>query len=445
LGLGDATVFGYGLGSMTTRWSRLTGPATVRFFARAALVLRESVRTFQRNRGAEAAATLAYYSFLGLVPLVLLVMFLLSRMLLSSQAAMDAVREVFEQIFPQLATDIVNEMHKLSQQRAWSALSAVILFWSVTPLAGAARRAMTRVLAPDRTVNFFRERLRDALGAFTLLALFLLVVFGRIAKGTLSDRLGLDRLAGAGWLGGVRALGLSVLALMLFYLIFSPVRLRLRHLVAGASVAAALLFVMRPAFAIFLRFNPDYGFAFGSLKAVFLLLTWVYLSFVAILLGAETIANARRSDAVMLSSFLDRAIRWSRLKQALVEPFVRRLAAGERVFGEGDAGREMFYVRQGSVRIRHRGRLLRTMKSGDYFGELSMLIDTPRTADAEAAEAHTELVAISRENLDIILRDNPHVVFNLLRELAIRLKATNDLVAADREAGETPRVPSRDR
>ena len=52
--------------------------------------------------------------------------------------------------------------------------------------------------------------------------------------------------------------------------------------------------MIRPLFGWFLSVNPDYGYAFGSLKAIFLLLIWVYYTFAAVLLGAEILAALRR-------------------------------------------------------------------------------------------------------------------------------------------------------
>ncbi|MCU0583979.1 MAG: cyclic nucleotide-binding domain-containing protein, partial [Syntrophales bacterium] len=55
----------------------------------------------------------------------------------------------------------------------------------------------------------------------------------------------------------------------------------------------------------------------------------------------------------------------------------------------------MFYILSGAVRILRKGQLLREMAAGDYFGEMAMLIQAPRTAAAVAASPDTRLVVIS--------------------------------------------------
>ena len=63
---------------------------------------------------------------------------------------------------------------------------------------------------------------------------------------------------------------------------------------------------------------------------------------------------------------------------------------------------------------------------GGYFGEMSMLLDAPRTATAEGGPDGAELVEVARGNFDVLLRENPEIVQRLLRELADRLRRTNE-------------------
>ena len=58
-----------------------------------------------------------------------------------------------------------------------------------------------------------------------------------------------------------------------------------------------------------------------------------------------------------------------------------------------------------------------------------MLINTPRTATARATEEGTALIVIARNNFDTILRDNPTIGQSILREMAQRLKDTNERIA----------------
>lgn len=392
-----------------------------------ALLFREAWASLNRNHSLEAAAAMAYYGFFALIPLLLLVVYLASRFLVASQGALEAIESLGAQLFPDLGGILVRELRTLSHQRVWTALGALVLFWSVTPLAATARAAFSRSFAPERPLPLWRAKLRDIAGALTLLAIFLLIVVGRIAYGALAPRIA------GGWaapaIHWAISFSLTVLALSAFFAVLVPVRLSWREVLGGAVLGAALLFVLRPAFAAFLRFNPNYGFAFGSLKAVFLVIVWVYLCCVVLLLAAEIMANVRRRDTALLRLFFDApGGRARRAARSLAGKFERQYDDGEIIFEEGAPGHSMYFVQTGAVRLDRGGQPLHTVRAGDFFGEISMLIDGPRTAAAVAAAADTRVIEISRENFETILRDYPRVAVTILKELAARLKATDERI-----------------
>jgi CRP-like cAMP-binding protein len=78
------------------------------------------------------------------------------------------------------------------------------------------------------------------------------------------------------------------------------------------------------------------------------------------------------------------------------------------------------------------------MVVGDYFGEMAMLIQAPRTAAAIAAAPDTRLVVISESNLETILRENPKIVVSFLKEMSGRLRSVNEKVDDCSERKEIP-------
>lgn len=71
--------------------------------------------------------------------------------------------------------------------------------------------------------------------------------------------------------------------------------------------------------------------------------------------------------------------------------------AGKVLMREGDNGSEFFVLVDGSVGIDRGGERLRTMESGDFFGEIALLAEGPRTATATAASDSKLLVLGHRE------------------------------------------------
>jgi CRP/FNR family cyclic AMP-dependent transcriptional regulator len=93
----------------------------------------------------------------------------------------------------------------------------------------------------------------------------------------------------------------------------------------------------------------------------------------------------------------------TRLAAALEE---KNFSEGERVFSEGDAADAMYFVHEGSVRIEKRAsasadavKTLAVLTSGDYFGEMALFDQKPRSASA-VAQGATTLLRLSKPTFD---------------------------------------------
>jgi hypothetical protein len=127
-----------------------------------------------------------------------------------------------------------------------------------------------------------------------------------------------------------------------------------------------------------------------------------------------------------------------------LKDFIVRFKAGELIFREGDAGSEMFIVQSGAVEI-YRDRanqvqVLALMEKGDFFGEMSVLEGSPRTACARAAE-DSEVIEITSAIFDRMIRGNIEIAVRMLRKLSSRLQESqgkSDIPHAD-GASEAPK------
>ncbi|MBI4839057.1 MAG: YihY family inner membrane protein [Nitrospirae bacterium] len=392
-------------------------------------ILKESAKSFQKNNNTGTSAALAYYSFFALIPLLLLVIYLLGNFILSSQAALRGVEALASQMFPQFKTVITNEIFSLSQHKnVWGILSVVALFWSITPLAGGLRNAFLKIYKSDKKISFLKAKLFDSAAVLMILTLFTLLVLSQIFYSVIVNTIFKKLPFFLEAVNIAAPLFMIMLFMSFFYLIFSPVKLKTGYILTGAAVTALLWALMSPLFSIFLTYNPDYGVAFGSLKAVFILFVWVYYSFSVILFGIEVIANVRKKEALLLKGvFLEPQVS-DKKHRRLMKKFGKSYNSGEIIFKEGDIGSDMFFVLSGAVSISKNKQTLKTMKEGDYFGEMSMLIQSPRTAAAVADGPDTEILSISQDNFEIILKEEPKVLLSVLKEMAQRLKSTMEYI-----------------
>lgn len=113
----------------------------------------------------------------------------------------------------------------------------------------------------------------------------------------------------------------------------------------------------------------------------------------------------------------------------------RVFRAGEVIFREGDEPRdEAYLVHAGRVdvskKVGDEQRLLRTYVKGELLGELGLFGGSPRSATAVATEPVT-LMVIPAKRLAHLVRTNPALAVAIIRDLSIKLRATNELLAAE--------------
>ncbi len=393
----------------------------------AGFVLRQSLLSFLRNKGMDKAAVLAYNSFFALFPLTLLLLFVAGRYMASSQVTMDAIERVVSQMMPMFSSVIMREVEGLSIQKTWGGISLFLLLWGVIPLAGAIRGAFDQIYKRERALPFLKEKLLDGAAVFLMLVMLFLLVAGEIAYAVMGSII-------AGKMPLVLRLTdillpvlVTVTFLSIIHYVFAPVRLRVFAVLTGGLVTAILLGLMGPVFTAIMKFNPDYGFAFGSLKAVFMLLIWIYYSFVTILIGIEVAACIHWREAILVRELFVSPEKRHKLAERLRQ-YRQGYDENHVLFNEGDPGEAMYYIISGAVRLMKGAQVLRVMRDGEYFGEMAMLLKANRSATAIVSEPGTQLVSISATNMDAMLRQNPAVILALLQEMAQRLKTTDALL-----------------
>lgn len=106
---------------------------------------------------------------------------------------------------------------------------------------------------------------------------------------------------------------------------------------------------------------------------------------------------------------------------------------GDRVLKEGGSSHNLFLVLDGTLEVRHRGRLLDVLGPGDVFGEIAFLLDLPRQFDVYAATSGVRILALSDGTLNKLIAEEPalaaKLLLNISRMLCARLIKAN--TAAD--------------
>jgi CRP-like cAMP-binding protein len=99
------------------------------------------------------------------------------------------------------------------------------------------------------------------------------------------------------------------------------------------------------------------------------------------------------------------------------------LRAGKVLTTEGTRGREFFVLLEGSADVRSNTRLLPALGPGDFFGEIALVTDVPRTATVTTTTPVRALVITDRAFREL-MRAEPEIQGKVLEAVAQRLAAT---------------------
>ena len=96
------------------------------------------------------------------------------------------------------------------------------------------------------------------------------------------------------------------------------------------------------------------------------------------------------------------------------------LGKGKEMTRQGSRGREFFVLLEGDADVDKDGRRINTLGPGDFFGEIALVSDTPRTATVTATSPVRALVITDR-SFKRLLKDIPEIQSKVLSALAERL------------------------
>jgi CRP-like cAMP-binding protein len=115
------------------------------------------------------------------------------------------------------------------------------------------------------------------------------------------------------------------------------------------------------------------------------------------------------------------------LKRVAALARMRRYGSGTSIVRAGDAGTAFFVLVDGTARVLPPKGRARRLGAGDFFGEMALLDDSPRSAHV-VADGEVLVMTISRNGFGKLLKSEPALAQELLRTLAARLRAAERTV-----------------
>ncbi|SNZ13505.1 membrane protein [Natronoarchaeum philippinense] len=226
------------------------------------------------------AASIAYYVFFSILPLLLLVLAIGS--LVGGESFADQIVSAISGSLSSEGETVVSGALSDPQGRASASfIGTVALLWSSLKMFRALDIAFDEVYRPDAETSLL-DQIRDGLLALALIGLAIVFMIGLGAVIGLAEAFGVPFLNVVGWLALVA--GLLVVFLPLYY-VMPPVEMTAGEALPGAVFAAGGWLALQVGFQIYASQAGNYD-AYGVLGAILLFLTWLYFAGVIVLLGA---------------------------------------------------------------------------------------------------------------------------------------------------------------
>jgi membrane protein len=287
-------------------------------------VVRRTVTEMVADRITIIAAGVAFYWFLAVFPLLFAAIGLLD-VVNASPTTADTLKDAIRQALPGDAATILTEAVTEAQGRASAGgVTALVVGIAIALWSASSGMASTQVgldvaydVPKDRT--FVKKRLVGF--ALLLAALVLggigvtLLVFGEPVSGFIADHLPLGD--SFGWLWTLARWGITLVAVTLLFAVFywiGPNRQppNWKWLSPGGLLATLLWLLASLGFSLYVSgFGGSYAETYGALAGVVVLILWLYLSALAVLVGAELNGELERQRALMADRE-ERAARLSR-------------------------------------------------------------------------------------------------------------------------------------
>jgi membrane protein len=264
------------------------------------------------------AGAIAYALFLALPSTLLLSLGLFS--VLAGPETVDTVMEKVGTVVPAEAVTLLEDtLTRIieSQSGGWAmiAVGGVLALWAATSAMTTLMTALNRAYEREETRGFVRQRLTAlvmlALGLLAFGLVLGLLVLGPHVSEWVGEAVGLESLLSWLWWAAqwpVLLAGLFAVFATILYFGPNVAHPRWTLITPGSILAVVVWLAASGLFAVYVSMFGSYNKAWGSLAAVIILLTWLWLSALALLLGAEVNAEVERSRELRTGEPAEEAI-----------------------------------------------------------------------------------------------------------------------------------------
>ncbi|MCR3759643.1 YihY/virulence factor BrkB family protein [Clostridium felsineum] len=235
---------------------------------------------------------LAYDLVLAFFPFVIFLMTLVGHTSLNNNEIVGALSKIMPESAFNLIEATISEVITTRHSQLMS-LSLLLTIWSASAGFNAVIKGLNKAYGVRETRNFIKVRLVSIMCtigmAFVILTMMFLLVLGRIILNYIAYKLGFSYDIITLWIA-IRYLIFVSTAIFIFTYLYryAPCkRLNFIDVLPGAMFSTLNLIVVSLAFAYYVNNFANYSVIYGSIGAIIILLTWLFMVAVIVIFGGE--------------------------------------------------------------------------------------------------------------------------------------------------------------
>jgi membrane protein len=267
------------------------------------------VAGFRDDNVTDWAAALTYYSVLSIFPAFIALISILG-LVVDPQTITRVITDIVTQLGPRSAVDTVTRpIEDISNNQSTAFLGLIIglavALWTASNYVGAFMRASNSIYGREEGRPFWKLRPIQIAVTLVLVLMAALVVLTLIVSGPVAEAvgsaIGLGDTAVMVWDIAKWPVLLVVVMLMLGVLYWSAPNAKpagFRWISPGSVVAVIVWIIASAAFAFYVANFGSYNKTYGALAGVIVFLVWMWITNIAVLLGAELNAETERAREI---------------------------------------------------------------------------------------------------------------------------------------------------